>query len=91
MHPSGSRQTWLQIADDEIEIGMGIHGEKGIETTKIKTAKEIAEILVGRILDDYDYSNSEVAVLVNGLGGTPLMELLHPEHGSSEDSGREGH
>ena len=36
---------------------------------------EIAEILVGRILDDYDYSGSEVAVLVNGLGGTPLMEL----------------
>ena len=65
----------FQIADDEIEIGMGIHGEKGIETTKIKTAKEIAEILVGRILDDYAYSNSEVAVLVNGLGGTPLMEL----------------
>ncbi|MEI3168616.1 MAG: dihydroxyacetone kinase subunit DhaK [Lachnospiraceae bacterium] len=65
----------FQIADDEIEIGMGIHGEKGIETTKIKTAKEIAEILVGRILDDYDYSGSEVAVLVNGLGGTPLMEL----------------
>lgn len=65
----------FQIADDEIEIGMGIHGEKGIETTKIKTAKEIAEILVGRILDDYDYSGSEVAILVNGLGGTPLMEL----------------
>lgn len=65
----------FSIADDEIEIGMGIHGEKGIETTKIKTAKEIAEILVGRILDDYDYSGSEVAVLVNGLGGTPLMEL----------------
>ena len=65
----------FQIADDEIEIGMGIHGEKGIETTKIKTAKELAEILVGRILDDYDYSGSEVAVLVNGLGGTPLMEL----------------
>ena len=54
---------------------MGIHGEQGVETTKIKSAKEIAEILVGRILDDYDYSGSEVAVLVNGLGGTPLMEL----------------
>ena len=65
----------FQIADDEIEIGMGIHGEQGVETTKIKSAKEIAEILVGRILDDYDYSGSEVAVLVNGLGGTPLMEL----------------
>ena len=65
----------FQIADDEIEIGMGIHGEQGVETTKIKSAKEIAEILVGRILDDYAYSGSEVAVLVNGLGGTPLMEL----------------
>lgn len=65
----------FQIADDEIEIGMGIHGEQGVETTKIKSAKEIAEILVGCILDDYDYSGSEVAVLVNGLGGTPLMEL----------------
>lgn len=65
----------FQIADDEIEIGMGIHGEQGVETTKIKTAKEIAEILVGRILADYDYTGSEVAVLVNGLGGTPLMEL----------------
>ena len=65
----------FQIADDEIEIGMGIHGEQGVETTKIKSAKKIAEILVGRILDDYDYSGSEVAVLVNGLGGTPLMEL----------------
>lgn len=65
----------FQIADDEIEIGMGIHGEQGVETTKIKSAKEIAEILVRRILDDYDYSGSEVAVLVNGFGGTPLMEL----------------
>ena len=65
----------FQIADDEIEIGMGIHGEQGVETTKIKSAKEIAEILVGRILADYDYTGSEVAVLVNGLGGTPLMEL----------------
>lgn len=65
----------FQIADDEIEIGMGIHGEPGVETSKIKTAKEIAETLVERILADYDYSGSEVAVLVNGLGGTPLMEL----------------
>ena len=65
----------FQIADDEIEIGMGIHGEQGVETAKIKTAKEIAEILLERILNDYDYSDSDVAVLVNGLGGTPLMEL----------------
>ena len=63
------------LADDEVEIGMGIHGEPGVERTKIKTAKETAQILLEKILADYDYENSEVAVLVNGLGGTPLMEL----------------
>lgn len=63
------------LGEDEIEIGMGIHGEPGVEKTKVKSAKEVAEILLEKILADYDYSGSEVAVLVNGLGGTPLMEL----------------
>ena len=63
------------LGENEIEIGMGIHGEPGVEKTTMKTAKEIAEILLQKILDDYDYKGSEVAVLVNGLGGTPLMEL----------------
>lgn len=65
----------FQIAEDEIEIGMGIHGEPGVETSKLKTAKEIAETLLDKIMADYDYSGSEVAVLVNGLGGSPMMEL----------------
>ncbi|GLC83400.1 dihydroxyacetone kinase subunit DhaK [Lacrimispora brassicae] len=63
------------LGEEEIEIGMGIHGEPGVERTRVKTAKETAEILLGKILEDYDYTGSEVAVLVNGLGGTPLMEL----------------
>lgn len=63
------------LEDDEIEIGMGIHGEPGVERTQVKTAKETAKILLEKILEDYDYTGSEVAVLVNGLGGTPLMEL----------------
>lgn len=63
------------LADDEIEIGMGIHGEPGVERAKVKTAHEIANILLDKITDDMDFSGSEVAVLVNGLGGTPLMEL----------------
>ena len=54
---------------------MGIHGEPGVERTSVKTAKETAEILLDHILADYDYTGSQVAVLVNGLGGTPLMEL----------------
>lgn len=65
----------FQIAEDEIEIGMGIHGEQGVESSKIKTAKEIAEILLDKIMVDYDYSGAEAAVLISGLGGTPLMEL----------------
>ena len=63
------------LKDDEVEIGMGIHGEPGVERTTIKTAKEVAGILLDKILADYDYTGSEVALLVNGLGGTPLMEL----------------
>ncbi|GMQ63185.1 dihydroxyacetone kinase subunit DhaK [Vallitalea maricola] len=65
----------FSLGDNEIEIGMGIHGEPGVERTTVKTAAELAEILCNRILEDYDYSNSEVAVMVNGLGATPLMEL----------------
>ena len=65
----------FSLDDNEIEIGMGIHGEPGVERTTVKTAAELAEILCNRILEDYDYSDSEVAVMVNGLGATPLMEL----------------
>ncbi len=63
------------LADDEIEVGMGIHGEPGVERTSVKTSKELAEILCGHILADMDFSGSDCAVMVNGLGGTPLMEL----------------
>lgn len=65
----------FSLGEDEIEIGMGIHGEPGVERTNVKTAAEAAEILLGKILEDYDFSGSEVALMVNGLGGTPLMEL----------------
>jgi len=63
------------LGDNEVEIGMGIHGEPGVERTTVKTAKETAEILLGKILEDMDFQGSEVALMVNGLGGTPLMEL----------------
>ena len=65
----------FELADDEIEIGMGIHGEPGVERTKVLSARETAQILLDKILDDYDFTGSEVALMVNGLGGTPLMEL----------------
>ena len=59
----------------EDEIGMGIYNEPGVARTNVKRADELAQILLRHVMDDFDYSNSEVAVMVNGLGGTPLMEL----------------
>lgn len=63
------------IGEGQMELGMGIHGEPGIEQTAMKQASEIAEIMVEKITADLDYSGAETAVIVNGLGGTPLMEL----------------
>jgi dihydroxyacetone kinase-like protein len=66
----------FDIADDEMEIGIGIHGEPGTERRKIEPADSIVDTLVEKVLgDSVDYSGSEVAVMVNGMGGTPLMEL----------------
>lgn len=63
------------LDDNEMEVGMGIHGEPGIEKASIKSAREIAEILTNRILEDYHYENCEVALMINGLGATPMSEL----------------
>ena len=65
----------FQLADDEMEIGIGIHGEPGVKKDKLKSADEIVDMLLEKILSDLDYEGSEVAVMVNGSGGTPLMEL----------------
>lgn len=63
------------LADNEMEIGMGIHGEPGTHKEELKTADEIVTHLMEKILGDMNLSEGdEVAVLVNGLGGTPLME-----------------
>jgi dihydroxyacetone kinase-like protein len=65
------------LAEDEMEIGMGIHGEPGTHREKIKTADEITAHLTEKVLNDLPFkSGDEVAVMVNGLGGTPLMELF---------------
>ncbi|MBP1917872.1 dihydroxyacetone kinase subunit DhaK [Youngiibacter multivorans] len=71
----GVGKPGFSLADDEIEIGMGIHGEPGVNRSHILSAAELAEVLLEKILADYDYSGKEVALMVNGLGGTPLMEL----------------
>ena len=64
------------IGEDEMEIGMGIHGEPGIRRGKLQTADEVVEEMVEKILPDLPYqSGDEVSVLVNGLGATPKEEL----------------
>jgi len=74
--PPEAGEPIFQIADDEMEIGIGIHGEPGVERKKVAPANEIVDEMMGKILgDSVDFSGSEVAVIVNGMGGTPLMEL----------------
>ncbi|MCL2318852.1 MAG: dihydroxyacetone kinase subunit DhaK [Treponema sp.] len=65
----------FSIREDEIEIGMGIHGEPGIEVKKMISADEIARIMMDRICADMPLKKGdEVSVLINGLGATPLEE-----------------
>ncbi|AAM25175.1 MULTISPECIES: dihydroxyacetone kinase subunit DhaK [Caldanaerobacter] len=64
------------LQEDEMEIGIGIHGEPGTHREKIKHVDEIVEHLMDKIINDLPYkSGDEVAVMINGMGGTPLMEL----------------
>jgi phosphoenolpyruvate---glycerone phosphotransferase subunit DhaK len=64
------------LGENEVEIGMGIHGEPGTHRETLKPANEICNDLLDKILKDLPLSeNDEVAVMVNGLSGTPLMEL----------------
>ncbi|MEM6283517.1 MAG: dihydroxyacetone kinase subunit DhaK [Chloroflexota bacterium] len=65
----------FEIGDDEMEIGMGIHGEQGLERTKLKTADEIIEALLNPILEDIDLEGGEITLMLNSLGATPLEEL----------------
>ena len=67
----------FDLADDEVEIGIGIHGEPGTHREKISTVNNTVDHLVGKILDEGIYEEGdEVAVMVNGMGATPLSELF---------------
>jgi dihydroxyacetone kinase-like protein len=73
--PAAGRPTF-ELGEDEIEIGIGIHGEPGRERVKLAPAKEVVERLVTPILDDLPFSSGDtVLAFVNGMGGTPLIEL----------------
>lgn len=66
----------FQLAEDEIEIGIGIHGEPGRERIKLQSADEITELLINPVIDDLNLTQGEnVLLFVNGMGGTPASEL----------------
>ncbi|MCR1900303.1 dihydroxyacetone kinase subunit DhaK [Irregularibacter muris] len=66
----------FEMEEGDMEIGMGIHGEPGVRRTKLKPADEVVDEMLAYILEDLPYQPGEEAyVLVNGLGGLPLMDL----------------
>lgn len=67
----------FELADDEIEVGMGAHGEAGVSRQKLAPADEVADQLTGALLDDLPFEGGdEVALLINNLGATTMMEML---------------
>lgn len=74
--PETGEPTFV-LGDDEIEIGMGAHGEPGVRRSKMMTADEITDIMMEAILaEDVFEKGDEVALLLNGLGATTMMEML---------------
>jgi dihydroxyacetone kinase-like protein len=73
--PAAGKPTF-DLPDDEMEIGIGIHGEPGRRRVPLAPAREIAEMLVEPVLGDLDFTGGDgVIAFVNGMGGTPLLEL----------------
>jgi dihydroxyacetone kinase-like protein len=88
--PAAGKPSFV-LGDNEIEIGMGIHGEPGTHREALRSADEITEHLMDKILADMPLnSGEEVAVLVNGLGATPLMELYVVNRKVAEILGAKG-
>jgi len=74
--PSAEESTFT-LDEDEIELGIGIHGEPGTERTEAMQADDVVDELLGSVIEDIPYEEGdEVALMVNGMGGTPLMELF---------------
>src|SRR5213596_3568549 len=73
--PAAGKPTF-ELGDDEMEIGIGIHGEPGRERMKVKPVHDIVELMTAPIVDDLPFKRGDrVLAFVNGMGGTPLIEL----------------
>ena len=67
----------FELGDDEIEIGMGAHGEPGVERRKLMPADELADEMTRLVLEDLPFKRGDrVAMLLNDLGSTTMMELM---------------
>ena len=74
--PASGRPIF-EISDEDMELGMGLHGEPGVERGRMRTADAVAGRILGRIREDMPMERgAEVGVLVNGMGATPLAELF---------------
>ncbi|MDY4709551.1 MAG: dihydroxyacetone kinase subunit DhaK, partial [Eubacteriales bacterium] len=84
----------FELADENMEFGVGIHGEPGVATEKFVTSDELAEKMVPRIADNAVIKlkrGDEIAVIVNGFGGTPLSELYVLNNSVNKVIEREGY
>jgi dihydroxyacetone kinase-like protein len=74
--PPAKGSPLFELGDDEIEMGVGIHGEPGRRREKLTTANNIIDEMLEAVITDLPYeSGDEVALMINGLGGTPISEL----------------
>ena len=73
--PAAGKPTF-DISEHEMEIGIGIHGEPGRQRIPVATAKEVVEMMTEEIINDLPFKHGDsVIAMVNGMGGTPLIEL----------------
>jgi dihydroxyacetone kinase-like protein len=87
--PANGHPTF-ELGDDELELGLGIHGEPGMERKKIGPVDDLIEEMFAVLLGDVDFRGHEVALSVNGMGGTPAEELYVVYRKAKEICDREG-
>lgn len=75
INPISGKESF-DLSEDDMEIGVGIHGEPGVKQEKVKSANDISKELLDHILDDYDDKNGDFVLMVNGMGQTTEMELF---------------
>lgn len=75
INPISGKESF-DLSEDDMEIGVGIHGEPGVKQEKIKSADEISKELLDHIIDDYENLDGDFVLMVNGMGQTTEMELF---------------